>query len=378
VNPRPRVLFVGRTRYRLPLPGWLAKKFAALERELDYRVLASAVPGARSEGRFELIPPMRPRLLDGFLFHLRFPFRIAREIRMHRPDAVIAEDPPSAAAALLARRLVRTGRPRVVAEVHGNWRLATRLYGSPARRLVAPVVDAVDSLAVRRADAVRALSGYTAGLVEEVRGRPPDVSFPAYIDLSLFTEPRRPLPERPTALFVGALELYKGIDTLAAAWPRVQAEVPDARLVVVGRGPRRKLVEKLGVEHVGELAPEEVAARMDDAWVLVLPSRHEGLGRVVIESFARGRGVVGTRAGGILDLVRHEQEGLLVASDDAEELARALVRVLSDRALAEQLGAAAAGRFEDWSSTPEEFAARVRALVDATLQPRSSQASALH
>lgn len=366
-SSKPRVLFVGRTRYRLPLPAWLQKKFDALERELDYRVLASAAPGTRSEGRFELIAPVRPRALDGVLHHLRFPLRIAREIRTHRPDAVIAEDPPSAAAALLARRLVRNGRPRVVAEVHGNWRLATRLYGSPARRLVAPLVDVVDSLAVRRADAVRALSGYTAGLVEEVRGRPPDASFPAYIDLSLFAGPRRPLPERPTALFVGVLELYKGIDTLAAVWPRVAVQIPDARLVAVGRGPRRDLVEKLGVEHVEQLAPEEVAARMDDAWVLVLPSRYEGLGRVVIESFARGRGVVGSRAGGILDLVRHEQEGLLVAPDDVEELTSALVRVLSDRPLAERLGAAAGRRFEDWRSTPEEFAARVRALVDASL-----------
>jgi glycosyltransferase involved in cell wall biosynthesis len=367
MTSRPRVLFVGRTRYRLPLPAWQQKKFDALERELDYRVLASAAPGARSEGRFELIAPARPRPLDGVFFHLRFPFRIAREIRTYRPDAVIAEDPPSAAATLLARRLVRNGRPRVVAEVHGNWRLATRLYGSPARRLVAPLVDVVDSLAVRRADAVRALSGYTDGLVEEVRGRPPDASFPAYIDLSLFAGPRRPLPGRPTALFVGVLELYKGIDILAAVWPRVAAQIPDARLVVVGRGPRRDLVEKLGIEHVEELAPEEVAARMDDAWVLVLPSRHEGLGRVVIESFARGRGVVGSRAGGILDLVGHEEEGLLVDPEDVDDLTSALVRVLSDRPLAERLGAAAARRFEDWHSTPEEFAARVRALVDASL-----------
>ena len=371
---RPRVLFVGRTRYTLPLPGWLQKKFDALERELDYHVLASAPDGARarSAGRFDLIPPGRLRRLDGLLFHLRLPFRIASAIRRHRPDAVIAEDPHVAAAALLARRLVRNGRPRVVAEVHGNWRLATRLYGSPARRLVAPVADALDSLAVRRADAVRALSPYTAALVAEVRGRPADAAFPTYSDLSAFTRPRRPLPDRPTALFVGVLERYKGIDTLAAAWPRVAAGVPGARLVVVGRGSRRRLVDELDVEHTADLAPEEVAARMDDAWALVLPSRHEGLGRVVIESFARGRGVVGGRAGGILDLVHEGEEGLLVEPGDVEGLARALVRVLSDRSFAEQLGDAAARRFADWRSTPEEFAARVRAVVDAALGHRPS------
>src|SRR5205807_5086545 len=210
MSGKPTVLFVGRTRYALPLPGGLQKKFDALERELDYRVLASAAPGARSEGRFELLPPARSGRLDGLLFYLRLPGRIARAIREQRPDAIVAEDPHVAAAALLARRLARDGRPRVVAEVHGNWRIGTRLYGSPARRLLAPLADAVDSLAVRRADAVRALSGYTEGLVEEVRGRPADAAFPTYSDLSAFTAPRRPLPDRPAALFVGVLELYKG------------------------------------------------------------------------------------------------------------------------------------------------------------------------
>jgi glycosyltransferase involved in cell wall biosynthesis len=364
---KPRVLFVGRTRYSLPLPAWLQKKFDALDAELDYRVLASAAPGAASEGRFELVPATRPRRLDGALYHALLPFRVARAIRRHRPDAIVAEDPHIAAATLLARRLAGRPAPALVAEVHGNWRLGTRLYGSPARRLVAPLADALDSLAVRRADAVRALSPYTAKLVEEVRGRPPDAAFPTYSDLSAFTGPRRQLPEQPTALFVGVLEPYKGIDTLAAAWPRVAAAVPGARLVVVGRGSRRRLLDRLDAELVDQLSPEDVAARMDESWLLVLPSRYEGLGRVVIESFARGRGVVGGRAGGILDLVHEDEEGLLVEPADVDGLAAALQAVLSDRALAERLGAAAARRFEDWRSTPEKFARQVRELIDASL-----------
>jgi glycosyltransferase involved in cell wall biosynthesis len=106
---------------------------------------------------------------------------------------------------------------------------------------------------------------------------------------------------------------------------------------------------------------------MDGASVLVLPSRHEGLGRVVLEAFARGRGVVGGRAGGILDLVEEGREGLLVDPERADELAEALVRVLSDRALAERLGEAGRRRFAEWQTTPEEFAARMRALVESAL-----------
>ena len=364
---RPRVLFVGSTRYALPLREGLQRKFDALERELDYRVLARGEPERSENGRFELIPPARRPALDGPLFYLRLPFRVARAIRLHRPEAVLAEDPHAAAAVLLASRLVRARRPPLIVEIHGNWRLGTRLYGSSARRLLAPLTDAVDRMAVRRADAVRALSPYTQGLVREVRGRPADAQFPAYLDLSAFSGPRVPLPDRPTALFVGVLERYKAVDMLAAAWPRVAAEMPDARLVVVGRGPLRRLVDDLGVEHHEQLSPSEVAARMDDSWVLVLPSRGEGLPRVVIEAFARGRGVVGSRAGGIPDLVRDGREGLLVDLEDAEGLARALVRTLSHRALVERFGEAAARRFDEWRATPEDFARRMRELVDATL-----------
>ena len=99
--------------------------------------------------------------------------------------------------------------------------------------------------------------------------------------------------------------------------------------------------------------------------MLVLPSWPEGLGRVVIEAFARGRGVVATDAGGIPDLVTDGVEGLLVPPADTAALAAALVRVLADRALAERLGRRRHGRFEDWHLTPERLAGELRGLVDA-------------
>ena len=101
--------------------------------------------------------------------------------------------------------------------------------------------------------------------------------------------------------------------------------------------------------------------------MLVLPSRFEGLGRVVIEAFARGRGVVATRAGGILDLVEDGREGVLVDVDDVDGLAAALARVLSDRELAERLGDRAHERFPEWNQSAERWAERMRELVDAAL-----------
>ena len=376
-NPRrPRVLLVGRTRYTLPLPGWLAKKFDALGRQLDYLAFAAADPGSPlADERFRLVPPGRPRALDGVLFYLRAPFRIRRLIKEFQPDVIVAESPYTAAPALIARATVRRPRPRLVVEVHGDWRTATRLYGSPKRRLLSPFADALSRIALRRGDAVRAVSPYTGGLVEEVRGIPVTATFPTYTDLSAFTErPPAPLPDKPVALFVGVLERYKNLDGLVAAWRIAAPQVPGAKLVIVGKGSRADLVEELlaelpgQVEWIPELSPADVAATLDEASIFVLPSRSEGLPRVLMEAFARGRGAIGGRAGGIPELVHDGETGLLVDPEDVDALADALVRVLADRSLAERFGRAAHELYRSVHTTPSEYAARVRALVEASLR----------
>jgi glycosyltransferase involved in cell wall biosynthesis len=369
---KPRVLFVGRTRYRLPLPAWLERKWTAVGAELDYRVLASADGDSRSAGPFELMAPFP--IMDGAAFYVRLPFRVRRVIRSFRPQVVIAEDPRTATLVMVGRVLAGKPGPKVICEVHGDWRHSTRLYGAGGRRLLSPLVDALDGYGIRHADAVRALSLYTATLVKSARGTIPEAVFPTYTDLSIFTvQPMQPLPETPTALFVGVLERYKNVDGLVAAWRRVAERVPAARLVVVGQGPLGHEVERLTaelpdrVEHIAELPPEGVARALDDATLLVLPSRHEGLGRVVIEAFARGRGVVASRAGGVLDLVEDGVQGLLVDPEDTAGLADALVYVLTQRDLAERLGTAASVRFSDWNQTAEEFARRTKELVASAL-----------
>jgi glycosyltransferase involved in cell wall biosynthesis len=107
---------------------------------------------------------------------------------------------------------------------------------------------------------------------------------------------------------------------------------------------------------------------MDGATLLCLPSRAEGLGRVVVEAMLRGRAVVGGNAGGIPDLVEDEVSGLLVDVGDPSSLADALVRVLADRELAEAMGAAARRRGEDVSVTPEEYAENVAAVIRGVLE----------
>jgi glycosyltransferase involved in cell wall biosynthesis len=349
----------------VPLPDWLAKKWDAVAEELDIRVLNAGEGGG--DPRFRLLPPSAAG------FYPRLPFEVARALRTFRPDAVVASDPYVGAAVLAARAATRS-RAKVIVEVHGDPRTFTRLYGSRARRAASPAADLVMRAALRGADATRALSGFTSSIVEQIRGVPATAAFPTYSDLSAFADaPPAPVPETQTVTFVGALEPYKNVRGLAAAWRRVARELPAAKLVVVGKGSQQRVVDELvaelpvQVEHHPELAPPEVAARIDEARALVLPSWPEGLGRVVLEAFARGRGVVATDAGGIPDIVTHERDGLLIPPADTDALVAALRRVLEDRELAARLGAAARERYADWHQTPQDFARAYRDLVERAL-----------
>jgi glycosyltransferase involved in cell wall biosynthesis len=361
---KPKVLFVSRERFRLPLDGAQKRKWDAVATVVEHRVLAAAASASPTgDGHFRLVA--KAPVLDGPLFYLLLPLRIARQLRDFRPDAALVQGIHETVAFLVARRLAGVST-KVILDVQGDWHEATRLYGSPLRRLLNPLNDALAAPAVRGSDAVRTVSTQTTALVRAL-GIEPAAVFPSYTDAQAFLErPPAPLPERPRALFVGVLERYKAFDTLVAAWRLASLRVPEATLHVVGDGSLRHLVGP-DVEYSERLTAEGVAAAMDDAWLFCLPSRSEGLPRVALEAAARGRAIVGGNRAGIPDVVEDGVNGFLVDPDDAEQLADALVRLLSDRALAERLGAAARRTGEEWGVTPAQYAAKLDALVRQTL-----------
>jgi glycosyltransferase involved in cell wall biosynthesis len=347
-----RVLFVARNRYRLPLSHTQRLKWDALAEQLDLRVLASAAADSNgSDPRFRLLRPLP--LLDGPLFWLRLPFALLREVRDFRPDAVVAQSPYEAAVALAVRA------PRVVVEVHGDWRTATRLYGSRSRRALDRAADAVAAWAVRRSARVRTITPFTSGLVREL-GVEPAAEFPAFMDLEPFLAEPKPLPANGPVLFVGVLERYKNVDGLLEAWRL--AALPDAELWIVGKGTLEPLVARAGVRWDRELPTVAVAAAMDEARLVVLPSRSEGMGRVILEALLRGRPLLAANVGGIPDLVRDGENGVLVEPEPAA-IADALVALLGDPERLERLAANARKSAEPWLASPEEYANRVRRLV---------------
>lgn len=369
---RRRALFVGSSTFDLPLSPGLAKKWDAVCQELDVRVIGRARRVQSGDPRFRLVPQALPPL-RGLGYYAWLPAIVRDELRRFRPDVIVTKSPYEAFALLPVLKLSRP-RPILLVDLHGDWRTAPRLYGSPLRRLYAGLTDRAAVFALRRAGGTRAISEYTASIAREATGRRPLSVFPAYFDLESFTrQAPQPLPDQPAVAWIGVLERTKNPRVLADAWRLVAAQTSAARLVVVGRGPLQPIVDKLvrdfptRATSIPRLTPAEVAKLLDDSTLLAMSSESEGLPRVIMEAFTRGRPVVATAVGGIPDLVKTETNGVLVEPGDAGALASALVRVLENRQLAERLsrGALEDAGYLRW--TPDRYATALRQFVDAAV-----------
>ena len=371
---RPVAIFVGKGG----LPGGgdaLDRKLAIMARDLAPIVIGVADPGVSRGPAVRVIrfPDLRPRLLGGAVFYALAP-TVALALAAGRPGcAIVCQSPfEGVGTVALSRLLPRSRRPSIVIEAHGDWGAAARLYGSPARRFVAGAAERLARWAFRRADLVRAVSGKMEDLVRQTGYRGEVLRFPTYSDYGVFTEtPVVPMPPTRTAVYVGVLETTKGVDVLIDAWPSVVRQLPDAKLVVVGGGPRlaayRDRAAALGcapsVDFAGPRPREEVRDLLDASSLLVLPSRTEGLPRVVSEAFARGRPVVATAVGGTPELVDHGRNGLLVPPADADSLAEALTRALGDPDLLRRMGREARSDVMAFDPTAR-YAEGLRRLAD--------------
>lgn len=189
--------------------------------------------------------------------------------------------------------------------------------------------------------------GITRGLCDHlVRGGMPadrvhripnfaDETDPAPLPRAAFNTPEGV----PLLLAAGRAHRNKGFDTLL----RALAEVPDTWLWLAGDGPERTALEnlsrELGVaERVRFLGwRQDVDALMRSADLFVCPSRHEGLGSIVVESWYHRCPIVATRSQGPGELIEDGQTGLLTPVDEVAPLAGAIRTLLADPAAAKQL-----------------------------------------
>lgn len=156
------------------------------------------------------------------------------------------------------------------------------------------------------------------------------------------------LPDGSVAVgFVGRLVEEKGLAELAEAWRRLAPARPRLHLVIAGEGGyegefRRLLGEAARVHWLGFRT--DVPRLMKALDLVVVPSREESFGIVVLEAMAAGRPVLATRTGGLVEVVRDGETGRLVPPGDAEALVGALAEMTSDVELRDRMGRASVER----------------------------------
>ncbi len=159
---------------------------------------------------------------------------------------------------------------------------------------------------------------------------------PNGICVERFALPRQPAGRRVGT--VGRLVREKNYPLLL----RAVAPIPDVELVLVGDGPLREELEGEagpGVQFLGQRA--DIAELLAGFDVFALSSSTEGMSIALLEAMAAACPIVVTAVGGNTELIQHDVTGLVVPPDDATALRAAIERLLTDRALANRLGAAA-------------------------------------
>lgn len=183
------------------------------------------------------------------------------------------------------------------------------------------------------------------------------------------------VPQKSRLLCLGRLVADKGFDVAVKALALLASRFPDLHLTVAGDGPERRYLEsqaaELGVRQrihfSGWLAPEKVPALLDEATILLMPSRRETFGLVALEAALMERPVIATRVGGIPEIVIHEETGLLVESEDSRAFADGISFLLDNPSVTIRMSRTARQRAEErfrWQTHVEAYEALYQRLTN--------------
>ncbi|WP_067859001.1 glycosyltransferase family 4 protein [Nocardia shimofusensis] len=279
--------------------------------------------------------------------------RAARLVREEKCDTVWFG--AAAPLALLTPGLRRAGAERVLASTHGHEVGWSMLPG--ARQALRVIGESTD--------VVTYVSKYTRGRFASAFGANAALEYlPPGVDPGVFRpdpaaraelRARYGLGERPTILCLSRLVPRKGQDALIVAMREIRTRIDGAVLVIAGGGPYEEKLRGLAqalevsgdVVFTGRVPSAELAAHHTVADVFAMPARTrgagldvEGLGIVYLEASATGVPVIAGRSGGAPETVREGETGHVVDGRRVEEIADAVVSVLSDRDAAAAMGAA--------------------------------------
>jgi len=197
------------------------------------------------------------------------------------------------------------------------------------------------SYALKRADGIKILAEKQRESLQEPFLQKRIYCFHSFVPDTVFSQSPKRLD--PVILCVGHPFYRKGVDILTKAFEKIVDEVPDFELHCIGYLLEDEARKRLGSWHerIKFFKPvfhEELRPHFLNCYCFVLPSREEGMGRVILEAMASGKAIIGSDVGGIPKLVKHNDNGFLFESENVDDLAGCLKKILQNPQLAKRMG----------------------------------------
>ena len=359
-------------------------------RDYDIRVIGfsdSLQPRAFREGAgFYLVPQPPTSLLRYLIFFALAPALLLALVMRQDCRIMVAQSPFEGAIAALVKGICRLfgKRTKLIIENHNNFEEDLFLQREiPFRRVYRALMLSLARYAFSRGDALRVISTSTSERARHYAPDLPQVRFMTWSDSEIFRAAARriPLGEATDLVYAGVLIPRKGLHLLLEAFARL--DQPRAQLHLLGHpenadyaGELKKQAQDRGIANRvhfhGAVSQADLAEYFASARALVLPSLSEGLGRVVLEAMLTGTPVIGSRVGGIPDLIRDGENGFLVESDNVDELTAALQKIYA--ADVEPLGRQAR-EFARQFFSPEKYLDGYRRLFELSVDSDDSDDS---
>lgn len=249
-------------------------------------------------------------------------------------------------------------------------------HGTDVTSLNNPIIKSLKQKTFKKASAVTVVSDYLKGRAEELTDRRDIKVIPMGCDTTKFSPDYRQAgywgDDKKTVLFVGRLVSIKGVEYLIEAMKGI-----DARLVIVGEGPLKEELEAKAKEaaidcvFMGGKSHEELKTIYASADVFAAPSitmpngAQEGLGLVALEAMSSGVPVIGSRSGGIKEVIKDGENGLLVDEKNAAQLRKAIKDIINSDSLARRLKHKALIDVKefDYSNTAKRYKECIREIL---------------
>lgn len=345
-----KVCFIGGTRYHQPLDATSEKKFRYLKELGELFVIAfsdSIKPNYFKEhANFYLLPQFPFSILRYLEVFLIAPIIALWLIFQCQVNILVCQSPYEGLAGSCTKIIASWFGRKIILVIENHGDFAESLFLQ--RKIIFPsfytfLMKKISNFSLQNADLLRAVSDSTRKQLSKYNLDIPIFQFIAWTDLEAFEEigNQRENKFNPILVYAGVLIERKGVIHLLNAFKTVALQFPEVKLWLIGKEEDFKYTQQLKtiikneqlenqIKFIGEVTQKQLAQKMGEAGIFVLPSYSEGLPRVVIEAMTIGLPVVATNVSGIPQVVENGVTGFLIEPKNETLLAEKITWLLTN------------------------------------------------